>query len=795
MRSSKSICLFMAVLALFAGAVVGWVNSTFTTPRQLPVRDFPSSVKIGKSAGKTLVILIDSLPERLMFSSHTPFLSSYRYKGAWGTTRVISIPLSIECTHAIFSGVVANPLQMTHFVAMPTPKSFDSFPARVHRSGRIFAACIPTYHALYGAAAGITTPIVPDEKKSFMYANYRQAVDITFKKSREMLSSRPWDVAATAFYELDYAGHYSHSTRSREYLSTLSLIDDYVRQLVALAEPQDTVLITSEHGMTARGTHVEMSPDVSETGFILTGPAVKKTGPETVLATDWAPTLSLLSGVSPFYTQMALPAFKILDLPKAEVDSLVREYLHWLAPSSHDCNLQELEHQRMLKLNGKVSLVLGLAVILAMLLSVVALLYMALLPVFERGGFRFGWNLLARMVFCGMAMTGLLMFAAMKFKCPPFSAKFMIGHFLLVPAFFALLAVSAVYLRKIYSSWKAVPREVVMLLSFTAMMTAILVAKDPYQPLNWVLASIPVLGWGLSRRKEWLIISGALALGLMIRRLTACGVEAFDALPPRWIIACALLAAAQLCLFWRMRRDARNKEIILAGTVCFAFGIAIIASPAHLGVKAALLIAWLAAVARLSAAYPAARYIWWGLWTAFFYLGTSGSIENTTHAVTLCMMPAAWLLVEGKSAAAKGMMAAFVCWLLYVLPSNDFSLSFYDLADKVIMGAVIPGHLDYSVALIAARNIIPAAILLWGLCWDMSKELIPSVASAAALPLVCGIFLLAVQMRLVPHSAFPWPETVRTILLLGHLVILVGAFAIVGLLRLARTAYRASAAA
>lgn len=779
MGRNKSIALLIAVLALFAGATIGLVGSTFTTPMQMPVRDFQSSVRIGRSAGKTLVILLDSVPGRLLFSRYTPFLSSYRYQGAWGTTRVASLPLTIACTHSIFSGVAANPLHPSDFNAAPT--AFDSFPARVRRSGRIFATCSPTLHTLYAAAAGLA----PLQMQNLPFSEHRRSAERMFEKSREMLSSRPWDAAATAFYEADYAGHL-YTPRSREYLSILRVIDDRVRQLVALTGPKDTVLITSEHGMNAEGFHVGTSPDVMETGFILTGPGVKKTGPETVLETDWAPTLSILSGVSPFYTQIALPAFKILDLPKDTADGLIREYSQWLDPASRDFNLEELEHQRMLKLSGQVSPILRLGVVLAMLLSVVALLYMALPPVFAHAGFRSGLKLLARMAWYGTALTSFLVLATRRFECPPFSANFMMSHFLPVSAFFALLAGMAAYFRNIFVRAEVIPRETAMLLFITAVMTAIFASTgDAYHPLNWALASIPVVGWGASRRKEWLIILGSLLLGLVIRRLTVFRAYGHNVqLPPRWMIACALLAAAQLYMFWNMRRDHRIKEIILAGTACFALGIAIIACPAGLLVKAALLIAWLAAVARLSSAYPAARYIWWGLWTAFFYMGTSGSLENTTLAVSLGVMPAVWLLLEKESAAAKGIAAALVLWLFYVLPGNGFALNIQDLRDRLIMGSSVSGRLEYSIALIAARNIIPAALLLWGLCSDRSSELVSSVSSAA-LPAVCGVLVLTVQMTLVPHSGFLWSETVTTAILLGHLVILASASAVVGLGRLA----------
>ena len=259
-----------------------------------------------------LVILLDSTRKDSMFSETMPFISSLRRQGAWGISRVVSAPLSVAGDHAIFSGVILSPLSIVDdFSASVKPSAYDNFFKRVTQQKR--RAIIFSSDCLRGAY-GRDTDLSAFVPKGFLFSQYREDAKYIFDQTYDLLKNEQWDLAAVQFVTMDSVGHLE-TPLSPNYMPTLKLLDNYVRQLVELTTDEDTVLITAEHGIDNNGFHVDRTEFVIDTPFILLGPNVKSGGPRKVLQIDWAPTLSILAGVSPFYTSPALPSLDLLSFP------------------------------------------------------------------------------------------------------------------------------------------------------------------------------------------------------------------------------------------------------------------------------------------------------------------------------------------------------------------------------------------------------------------------------------------------------------------------------------------------
>ena len=87
------------------------------------------------SEGRILVILVDSFPARFAFSEHMPFLSKFRHQGAWGISKVISLPLTVAGDHAIFAGRFANPFSILDDFS-GSDSEYDNLFKRLNNKGK-----------------------------------------------------------------------------------------------------------------------------------------------------------------------------------------------------------------------------------------------------------------------------------------------------------------------------------------------------------------------------------------------------------------------------------------------------------------------------------------------------------------------------------------------------------------------------------------------------------------------------------------------------------------------------------
>ena len=306
---SKIVFFVLALLIFFSTAIYTSIQLLSVKGKE-DYQEINSPPLLSPFNGRVLIFLLDSTRKDSMFSENMPYISNLREKGAWGISRVISTPLSVAGDNAIFSGVVSGPFSFLDDFS-GKPSAYDNLFKRVTLQNK--RAIIFSSHCLRGAYGKYTdfSAFVP---KNFLFSQYREDAKYLFDQTYDFLKQKEWDLAAVQFITMDFIGHLE-TPHSPDYIPELKLLDNYVRQLVELTTDEDIVLITSEHGMDDNGFHVDRTEFVIETPFILTGPGINKGGPKEVLQIDWAPTLSLLAGVSPFYASPALPAIDLLSLP------------------------------------------------------------------------------------------------------------------------------------------------------------------------------------------------------------------------------------------------------------------------------------------------------------------------------------------------------------------------------------------------------------------------------------------------------------------------------------------------
>lgn len=767
----------MALLIFFTTAV-------YTTFQLLSVKTESDNKEINALSlypqkGRMLVILLDSTRKDSMFSDNMPYISSLREQGAWGISRVISTPLSVAGDHAIFSGVISSPFTfIDDFSASIKPSAYDNLFRRVtHQKKR---AVIFSSYCLRGAY-GSDTDLSAFLPKNFLFSQYREDAQYIFDQTYSFLKNENWDLVAVQFIMMDSLGHLETPV-SPNYSPTLKLLDDYVRQLVELTTDDDIVLITAEHGIDSNGFHVDRTEFVIDTPFILTGPGINKGGPKQVVQIDWAPTLSILAGVSPFYTPLALPSLDLLLLPPEYSSDLLREFSKRIAADSNISDLDELRKIRLTKIGKKRSPALRTLIVLATLCSLILFAFVAL----SSDNNSLTINSKARyIIFCICSLCILtcieLYFGALNYISNhfPFSANNIFDNPIKIGLALILIAILPMYYYKITSKKAIKSENISLLFLLTLLFSTVFIVTNPYHPLNWAIICIPLFSWGATRHPAWLIIFLTILTGMATRRLTFYNVYQPITIPDRWALSLMLLFIVIAFLLWKLQHDKDRMPIVGYGILSVLPCIAIIASPFGVGAKSISLLLSLIVLIYLNRRMQETLHVWLALWVVFFYLGTSGTINHASHLVALPLFLAARSISEKSSVTVKGSIVTLVIWSLYLFPGNEFDLKIFELRDEFIMGSVIIKQIEMTVIVIGSRYIIPITILVWMMKQAAPRTSLLSMFSVTIFPLVFGIGISLAIWTSSSFSEYPWNLFAKLTILFGFSFIIGCSFAIV----------------
>jgi hypothetical protein len=774
----KLIYFIIALLIFFttAGFVSFELLSTKSGVDTQKIND-PSPSTVSK--GRMLVILLDSTRKDSMFSDNMPYISSLRKQGAWGISRVISTPLSVAGDHAIFSGVMSSPFTIIDdFSASIKPSAYDNLFRRVTQQKR--RAVIFSSDCLRGAY-GSDTDLSAFHPKGFLFSQYREDAQYIFDQAYDFLKREKWDIVAVQFVTMDFIGHLE-TPLSPNYSPTLKLLDNYVRQLVELTTNDDVVLITAEHGIDTNGFHVDRTEFVIDTPFILLGPNIKTGGPREVLQIDWAPTLSILAGISPFYTSPALPALDLLSLPPEHHSFLLRTFSDIFSGNPNVSNLDELRKIRLTKMGRKSSPALCMLIVLATLCSLLLFAFVALSNDDYSGTIR------SRIKYIGFWIFGLCLLTCIELYFGvlnyisihvPFSANNILDNPIKIGLVLILMVIFSIYYGKDTRKGN-IPFENISLPFFlTTIFSIVFIVTNPYHPLNWTIVCIPIFLWGVTRQPAWLIIFLAILAGMAIRRLTFYNVYRPITIPDRWALSLMLLFIAIAFLLWKLRHDKDRVPIVGYGILSTLPCIVIIACPLGVGLKSILLLLSLIVLVFVNYRIQKTLHVWLALWIVFFYLGTSGTINHVSHIVALPLFLAVRSISKKSSVAVKGSMLTLVIWALFLFPGNEFDLKIFELRDKFIMDSVIAKQIVMTVIVIGSRYIVPITILVWMMKQASLRTSLLSMFSVTILPLVFGIGISLTIWTSSTFIEYPWDLFAKLTILFGFSFIIGCAFLIV----------------
>lgn len=744
----KTFCLCVFFLLCFGG-----VNAFGNSPKD----------------GRLLIILIDSLQQTNMFNEkHMPFISHCRQRGAWGTSRVVSVPITVSCTTSIFTGVVGSPFDIVNDFSPTTPPS-DNFFARASHGGHRVALF---GHLLEGMCKN-DVKLIHDKMP---LSQYHKEANFIFNEATEYMKKGDWDIVALATYSLDYIGHLE-TPRSSNYPAMLRAIDDHVKKLIELTTEQDTVLILTEHGMDNNGFHMERVPDVMEPGFILWGPHVKKGGPKTVLQIDWAPTLALLIGVAPVYPSPALPALHLIDIPLVQETALLNEFAQLYGEKQHLLSLDELQKRRSAWISRGIFSSRFSAVLTVLSVGIAS----GVLAYIVFGGI--GWMLSSFYIFAGiLSFSGIFNLISSSF---PFSANFIKSHPLGIPVTFILMA----FVPRVITQYSVKLNTTFFFGLIAVIFTGILSSSNPEPILNWtIFMVVPLVGWGLSRHPAWLTYFLALWTGLLIRRLTFYKAYTPINFPDREIICLTALIICLVYAWVRIRNDEGKWRTLGIGALCSLPAIGVILLTSGVEIRAALLLLCLIPLAYAIVRAPLAWEVWAALWVAFFYLGTSSSIPNLTHIAAIPLLISVWTLAQGLPPVLRGILGCITIWTFSFWPGNGFTVMLPELSDYFILGTATNENIGYTVMVIFGRYSLPAAILFWGLQRVIPRSPLLTIIAAALLPVVSAIGLLLGTMAFNPAGGYPWEDIMKLTVLAGYVVIVISAFVcVLGTTVMART--------
>ncbi|MBT5305937.1 MAG: hypothetical protein HN862_15835 [Candidatus Scalindua sp.] len=773
---SKIVFFVLALLIFFSTAIYTSIQLLSVKGKE-DYQEINSPPLLSPFNGRVLIFLLDSTRKDSMFSENMPYISNLREKGAWGISRVISTPLSVAGDNAIFSGVVSGPFSFLDDFS-GKPSAYDNLFKRVTLQNK--RAIIFSSHCLRGAYGKYTdfSAFVP---KNFLFSQYREDAKYLFDQTYDFLKQKEWDLAAVQFITMDFIGHLE-TPHSPDYIPELKLLDNYVRQLVELTTDEDIVLITSEHGMDDNGFHVDRTEFVIETPFILTGPGINKGGPKEVLQIDWAPTLSLLAGVSPFYASPALPAIDLLSLPPEYSSGLIRTFSKRITGNSNISSLDELRKIRLTKMERKSSPALCILIVLATLCSLILFAFVALSSNDYSGIISPKMKYIMLGIFGLCALTGMeLYFGILDYISDnfPFSANNILDNPIKIVLAFILMVILPIYYGKITKTVETHSGNVALPFFLTLIFSIALIVTNPYHPLNWTIVCIPLFSWGVTRHPAWLVIFFAILAGMSIRRLTFYNVYHHITMPDRWAFSLMVLFIGIAFLLWRLRHDKNRVPIVGYGIIGVLPCIVVIAWPSSAGVKVILLLLSLIPLIFVSRRIPKISDVLLALWIVFFYLGTSSNINHLSHIVALPLLLAVWSLSKKASALTQGSMISLAIWTLFLLPGNEFDLKILELRDKFILGSAVTKQIELTALVIASRYIIPTTILIWMVKQTAPRMSLLSMFSITIFPIVFGIGISLTIWASSTFIEYPWNLFTKLTILFGFSFIIGCAFLIV----------------
>ncbi len=238
-----------------------------------------------------LLVVVDALrDDSSLDPAVMPNLTRLARDGRRGTARVESwIPSTVAGIRSIVEGRVPPPASFLQDFGASRSHDGGIFAALQAAGRRSFAAGPRLWTDLYGPwlAGGSAEPAIGGDDGRLL----RSGLDAL---------AGGYDLVVVHLSGPDNAAHL-HGGRSREYAAAVHRADAALGRLIARAGPGATVLVTSDHGVTAQGGHAGPEPDVVAVPVVVHGPGLPRGDLETIRQRELG--------------SLILPAFALPPLP------------------------------------------------------------------------------------------------------------------------------------------------------------------------------------------------------------------------------------------------------------------------------------------------------------------------------------------------------------------------------------------------------------------------------------------------------------------------------------------------
>jgi hypothetical protein len=252
----------------------------------------PHLASPGGRGGKMLLVVVDALRnDSSLDPALMPNLTRLGREGRRGTARVESwIPSTVAGIRSIVEGRVPPPASFLQDFGASRSRDGGIF-AVLHAAGRrSFAAGPRLWTDLYGPwlAGGAAEPAIGGDDGRLL----RSGLDAL---------AGGYDLVVVHLSGPDDAAHL-HGGRSREYAAAVHRADAALGRLIARAGPAATILVTSDHGVTAQGGHAGPEPEVVTVPVIVHGPGLQPGNLATIRQRELGSLILPALGLSPLPT-------------------------------------------------------------------------------------------------------------------------------------------------------------------------------------------------------------------------------------------------------------------------------------------------------------------------------------------------------------------------------------------------------------------------------------------------------------------------------------------------------------
>ena len=277
--------------------------------------DLPSFGARTDEARPFLLVVIDGLHEQAWNDPRgVAWLRRFALRGAWGIALTGEPTLTAPCVRAIVSG--RRPDVLTGFQNFQVPAVEGNLLHYLAERGgtlahagdaAIYQLCRPSFE-------GARVFQVPDQGPTDQGQTDAAAVPFALDAI-----DAGCDVVSIHLTKVDHAGH-KYGATGEEYLEACRVVDAQVQRVVTRfvqRHPEATVLVASDHGVSARGTHGGGELSARRAPFSMVGPNIARVPDVEIDQSALAPTVALAMGLPQPPLADAPPRPELTTLPPA----------------------------------------------------------------------------------------------------------------------------------------------------------------------------------------------------------------------------------------------------------------------------------------------------------------------------------------------------------------------------------------------------------------------------------------------------------------------------------------------